>query len=66
MQPEPADLDTRAHTSGLACKSRGNHANGTPKVRPSVKSTHIVCSSKRTAVAEMVMASFLLVPRLSR
>src|SRR5580692_7760538 len=48
-------ISTRARASVLACKSRGNHANGTPKVRPSVKSTHIVCSSKRTAVAEMVI-----------
>src|SRR5580698_10644572 len=48
-------ISTRARASGLACKRRGNHASGTPKVRPSVKSTHIVCSSKRTVVAEMVI-----------
>src|SRR5580704_1638996 len=48
-------ISTRARASELACKRRGNHASGTPKVRPSVKSTHIVCSSKRTAVAEMVI-----------
>src|SRR4029077_10457251 len=48
-------ISTRVRASGLACKRRGNHASGTPKVRPSVKSTHIVCSSKRTAVAEIVI-----------
>src|SRR5262249_52417107 len=34
---------------------RGNQASGTPRVRPSVSSTHMVCSSNRTTVAEILM-----------
>src|SRR6185437_11376229 len=48
-------ISTRCLASALAFKRRGNHARGTPNVRPSDSSTHIVCSSKRTAVAEIVI-----------
>src|SRR5579884_3532150 len=48
-------IATRWRASALACRRRGYHAKGTPNVRPSERSTHIVCSSKRTAVAEMVI-----------
>ncbi len=48
---------TLSRWAAVACNKRGNHANGTPKVRPSLSSTHIVCSSNRTAVAEMLMPS---------
>ena len=46
---------TRSRAAAVACSRRGNHASGTPSVRPSVSSTHIVCSSKRTAVGEMLI-----------
>jgi hypothetical protein len=55
---------TWLRSSGVARKSRGNHASGTPSVRPSVSSTHIVCSSKRTLVGEMVIRS--IVARMER
>lgn len=35
--------------SGVACKRRGSQASGTPKMRPSSRSTQKLCSSKRTA-----------------
>jgi hypothetical protein len=41
--------------AGVACSNRGNHAIGTPIVRPSCSSTHIVTSSNRTAFAEVLM-----------
>src|SRR5271170_588227 len=37
--------------SGVLCRSRGNHASGTPRVQPSLRSTHILSGSKRTRVA---------------
>ena len=43
---------TRSRWAGVACIRRGNQASGTPSVRPSLRSIHIVCSSKRTAVAK--------------
>jgi hypothetical protein len=55
---------TWLRSTGVARNNRGNHASGTPSVRPSVNSTHIVCSSKRTLVAEMVMQS--IVARMER
>jgi hypothetical protein len=48
-------ISTCWRSTGVARNSRGNHASGTPSVRPSVNSTHMVYSSKRTLVAEMVM-----------
>src|SRR5579884_1564952 len=48
-------ISTFARCAGEALSRRGNQASGTPNVRPSVRSTHIVCSSKRTSVAEMLM-----------
>jgi hypothetical protein len=48
-------ISTCSRSAGVARNSRGNHASGTPSVRPSVSSTHIVYSSKWTLVAEMVM-----------
>jgi hypothetical protein len=51
-------MQTKARERGLlaflnvALRSRGNHASGTLIMRPSVRSTHIACSSKRTAVGE--------------
>ena len=48
---------TWLRSSGVAWSRRGNHASGIPSVLPSDSSTHIVCSSKRTLVAEMVMPS---------
>ena len=44
-----------ARSDGVACRRRGNHASGTPMVRPSDRSTHMDASSKRTDSAEMVM-----------
>src|SRR3954468_10172255 len=49
---------TCSRWAGVACNRRGNHASGTPSVRPSDSSTHIVSVSKRTVVAEMVMPGF--------
>ena len=46
----------------VALSRRGNHASGTPMVRPSVRPTHIVYSSKRTAVGKMVMPWSACVP----
>src|SRR5271165_910155 len=46
---------TLSRWAAVACSRRGNQANGTPNVRPSLSSTHIACSSNRTAVAEMLM-----------
>ncbi len=64
-QCNPTRLNSTCPRSvGVARKSRGNHASGTPSVRPSVSSTHIVCSSKRTLVAEMVIRS--IVARMER
>src|SRR5262249_37056632 len=37
--------------SRVARKRRGNHASGTPKVRPSERSTHMLSSSNRTLTA---------------
>src|SRR5690242_5967049 len=36
---------------GVACSRRGNQASGTPRVRPSESSTHILSSSNLTVVA---------------
>ncbi len=48
-------ISTCSRSVGVARNSRGNHASGTPSVRPSVNSTHMVSSSKWMLVAEMVM-----------
>jgi hypothetical protein len=64
-QCRPTRLNsTCSRSAGVARNSRGNHASGTPSVRPSASSTHIVCSSKRTLVAEVVM--WLIVARMER
>ena len=55
MQPDPADLDARARIGAGVQEAGKPRQRYTPKCAPSVKSTHIVCSSKRTAVAEMVI-----------
>ena len=56
VEIKPEDLEiTRCRASGLARNRRENQARGTPSVRPSLKSTHIVWSSNRTAVAEMLI-----------
>jgi hypothetical protein len=55
-QCRPTRLNsTCSRSADVARNSRGNQASGTPSVRPSVNSTHIVCSSKRTLDAEVVM-----------
>jgi hypothetical protein len=55
-QCRPTRLNaTCSRSADVACNSRGNHASGTPSVRPSDSSTHIVCSSNRTLVADVVM-----------
>jgi hypothetical protein len=36
--------------SGVARRRRGNHASVMPRVRPSVRSTHVLLASKRTWV----------------
>ena len=41
--------------SGAACIKRGNHANGTARMRPSDNSTHILLSSNRTDLAEVLI-----------
>ena len=46
---------TAARCCGVAFRRRGNPATGTPRVRPSDRPTHIVSSSNRTSVAEVVM-----------
>lgn len=46
---------TAARWVGVACKRRGNHASGTPRVRPSDKTTHMLSSLKLTCWGEMVM-----------
>ena len=55
-KPRPVTLiRTGARCSGEARTRRANHAKGAPIVRPSSRSTHKVSSSKRTALAEMLM-----------
>src|ERR1700730_6923457 len=54
---------TRARCAGLASRRRGNHASGTPSVRPSLSSTHIVCASKCTDMAERSMRALSAAPR---
>jgi hypothetical protein len=54
---------TRARSAGVARSSRGNHASGTPRVRPSDNSTQKLSSSKRTLVAfteEFIPCSFYI------
>src|SRR5574337_630243 len=46
-----------ARCSGVAANNRGNHARGTSMIRPSSKWTHMLSSSNRTALAEVVMPS---------
>jgi len=54
----PRELSSKpARCSGVAAKRRGNQANGTPTTRPSSRSTHRLSSSKRTALAEVVIPS---------
>lgn len=50
---------TCVRSSALLPSSLGNHASGTPSVRPSLNSTHILSSSKRTRVA----LTEVLIPR---
>lgn len=40
--------------AGVAWSRRGNHASGTPSVRPSSISTHMQSSSKRSALGEIL------------
>ena len=54
---------TRARCAGLASRRRGKHASGTPSVRPSLSSTHIVCSSKCTDMAERSTRALSAAPR---
>src|SRR6266568_9270487 len=42
---------TCSSSSVVHRSSLGNHANGTPIVRPSLRSTHMLSASKRTRVA---------------
>src|SRR5579863_110707 len=44
-------MRTCSSSSGEHRSSLGNHAKGTPIVRPSLSSTHILSASKRTRVA---------------
>src|SRR6185437_3894661 len=39
-------IRTCAHCSAVPCSKRGNHASGTPMIRPSLRSTHMLASSK--------------------
>jgi len=52
MQAGTAQFDLFA-LGGRRTQQAGKPSERTPSVRPSVKSTHIVCSSKRTAAAEI-------------
>jgi len=45
----------RCHCAGMAHSRRGNHASGTPSVRPSGRSNNIAWSSKRRMLAERVV-----------
>ncbi len=47
----------RRRCAGVPASKRGNQANGTPSVRPSVNSTHMLSGSKLTdfTLAEVVM-----------
>lgn len=42
---------TCSRYAGVPCSRRGNHASGTPRVRPSDNSTHMLSWSKRTLLA---------------
>src|SRR5260370_31444862 len=42
---------TCSRCSVVACRSRGNQASGTPIIRPSLRSTHMLSGSKCTRVA---------------
>jgi len=44
-------MDTWSRCSAEPCSKRGNQASGTPRVRPSESSTHMLSWSKRTALA---------------
>src|SRR5688572_21422266 len=52
---------TARRASADPCSRRGNHASGTPSVRPSSRRTHIWSSSKSTltALAEVLMPRVL-------
>jgi hypothetical protein len=55
-QCRPTRLNsTCSRWAAVARNNRGNHARGTPSVRPSLSPTHMACSSKRTLVAETIM-----------
>ena len=56
MQPLSCRTDpAKPALSRCRVQQTGNHARGTPTVRPSVNSTHMVTSSNRTELAEMFM-----------
>src|SRR6185312_10566448 len=44
-------IRTCSRCSGVLCRSRGNHASGTPITLPSLRSTHMLSASKCTRVA---------------
>ena len=46
-------MRTWSRCSGVLCRSRGNHARGTPMMRPSLRSTHMLSASKWTRVGRM-------------
>jgi hypothetical protein len=53
----PYEISTIVLCSGVAFSKRGNQTKGTPNVRPSLRSTHRLLSSKRMASAKMVIPS---------
>jgi hypothetical protein len=57
IEPQYLELLSKKEAVAQGQCSRGNQSSGTPRVLPSDNSTHIVCSSKRTLVAEMLMPS---------
>ena len=46
---------TAARRVDVVCDRRGNHASGTPRVRPSDRATHMLSSSKLTCLGDMGM-----------
>jgi hypothetical protein len=58
MQANTAQFDLLTFRGRCAQQPR-KPCEGYASVRPSLSSTHIVCSSKRTLVAEMVMRSIV-------
>jgi hypothetical protein len=48
--------------SGVARRRRGNQARGTPRVRPSLRSTHMLSASKRTLIGAAVALTEVVIP----